>query len=255
MSDFKSDTTSTSLSDYASIPTGGIVQIAGPFSKYSVSQYETLGLLPCDGRSLNASSNSKFLNLYNVIGILYGGSGISAFNIPNLKTNKVSIVATSNTFYSNNTVGTMLSTVNHSHSVSATNNNFSMNAGNIDHSHNMNNAGPGNMVSDTAHSHSRAAGSGSIGSNVNKNGASGNAGGGLNGNHSHNVNVNSNSAAGGSNNHTHGAANHNIGNVVGGAVSHSHSSSVTPQANTSAASVTSSSFEIPYTNMLYFIRI
>jgi microcystin-dependent protein len=254
MSDFKSDTTSTSFSDYASIPTGGIVQIAGPFSKYSVSQYETLGLIPCDGRSLDASSNTQFLNLYNVIGTLYGGTGSSSFNLPNLKTNKVSIVATSNTFYSNNTVGTLLTTVNHSHSVSATNNNFSMNAGNIDHDHNVNNGGLGNMVSDTAHAHS-GSGSGSIGPNVNKNGPAGASGGGLNGNHSHNVNVNSNNPSGGSNNHTHGASNHNIGYVVGGAVSHTHSSSITPQANTSSAAVTSSSLEIPYANMLYFIRI
>jgi microcystin-dependent protein len=254
MSDFKSDTTSTSLSDYASIPTGGIVQIAGPFSKYSVSQYETLGLLPCDGRSLNASSNTKFLNLYNVIGTLYGGSGSSSFNIPNLKTNKVSIVATSNTFYSNNTVGTLVTTVNHSHSTSANNNSYSMNAGNIDHDHNVNNGGLGNMVSDTAHGHS-GSGSGSIGPNVNKNGPAGASGGGLNGNHSHNVNVNSNNADGGSNDHLHGASNHNIGYVVGGAVSHTHGASVTTAGNTSTASVTSSSLEIPYANMLYFIRI
>lgn len=254
MSDFKSDTTSTYLSDYASIPTGGIVQIAGPFSEYSVSQYETLGLLPCDGRSLDASSNAQFLNLYNVIGTLYGGSGSSSFNIPDLKTNKVSIVATSNTFYSNNTVGTILNTVDHSHSTSANNNNYSMNAGNIDHDHNVNNSGLGNMVSDTDHSHS-GSGSGSIGPNVNKNGPAGASGGGLNGNHTHNVNINSNNPSGGSNNHTHGASNHNIGYVVGGAVSHTHSASITLSANTSTASITSSSLEIPYANMLYFIRI
>lgn len=254
MSDFKSDITSTFLSEYASIPTGGIVQIAGPFSEYSVSQYETLGLLPCDGRSLNASASPQYTDLFGVIGVLYGGSGSASFNIPNLKTNKVSIVATSNTFYSNNTVGTVLGTVSHSHSTIVTSNNYSMNAGNIDHDHNVNNGGLGNMISDTAHGHS-GGGSGTIGPNVNKNGPAGASGGGLNGNHAHNVNVNSNNADGGSNNHTHGASNHNIGYVVGGAVSHTHSASVGTAANTSTASVTSSSLEIPYANMLYFIRI
>lgn len=254
MEDFKSDIIATSSSEYASLPTGAIVQIAGNFSKYSTTAYEDLGLLPCDGRSLNASSNTEYLNLYNVIGVLYGGSGSASFNVPNLKDYKVSIVGTSNTFYNTNTVGTRMSSLTHSHNTTATNNNYGMNAGNTDHYHNMYHNGAGNMYYDTAHAH-YGSGSGTIGANVNKYGAGGTSGGGLNGNHSHNVGVNSNGAAGGVNNHTHGASNHNIGNVINGAVSHTHTAEITTSGVSQSSTVNSSSLEIPYANMLYFIRI
>ena len=121
MVDFKSDTIDA-VSTYSYIPTGGIITIAGPYSEYSDSSYVTLGLIPCDGRSLNASTSPQYSSLFSVIGVLYGGSGSAAFNVPDLMTNKMTIVGTSSTFYNTNTVGTKLTSYNHSHPVSMSNN-------------------------------------------------------------------------------------------------------------------------------------
>lgn len=43
-----------------------------------------VGYLPCDGRILNASINTQYLNLFNAIGNTWGGSGFS-FNVPDLR--------------------------------------------------------------------------------------------------------------------------------------------------------------------------
>jgi microcystin-dependent protein len=254
MVDFKSDSIDAA-SSYSYIPTGGIVTIAGPFSEYSDTSYVTLGLIPCDGRSLNASASPQYASLFNVIGVLYGGSGSAAFNVPNLKDNKITIVGTSNTFYNTNTVGTRLTSYNHSHPVSMSNNSFNMNAANVTHSHNYNFNTIGNIIDDT-HSHAPSANVGSMGASQ-KNGPAGTAGGALVGNHTHNFGVNANSfnAVGGAN-HTHAAGiNGNSGNA--GDASHTHASSATSDANSSGNTIDGTAsfpISIPYANVLYFIK-
>lgn len=254
MADFKSDTIDA-VSTYSYIPTGGIVTIAGAYSEYSDSSYVTLGLIPCDGRTLNATLNSQYLPLYNVIGILYGGSGMGAFLVPNLTTNKMTIVGTSNTFYNTNTVGTTLTSYNHSHTVTMSNNNFSMNAANVTHSHNYNFNSIGN-ISDANHAHNPSANVGSMGGSQ-KNGPAGTAGGGLIGNHLHNFGVNANAfAAVGGADHTHAAGiNQNSGNA--GDASHTHASSATSAANSGSHTISGISpnpILVPYANVLYFIK-
>jgi len=254
MTDFKSDSIDT-ISEYSYIPTGGIITIGGAFSKYSDTSYVTLGLIPCDGRSLNASTSPQYAPLFSVIGTLYGGSGIASFQVPNLKDNKVSIVGTSNTFYNTNTVGTKLTSYTHGHSVSMSNNSFSMNAANVTHSHDYVFDSVGNIV-ENSHSHGTNSAAAAMGGSQ-KNGPAGTAGGGLIGNHVHNYSVNANiHAAANLTSHTHPTQRSgNSGNA--GDASHTHGSSANSSANSGSLTIDgSSSFPIgvPYANMIYFIK-
>jgi hypothetical protein len=254
MVDFKSDSIDAA-SSYSYIPTGGIITLAGPYSEYSDASYVTLGLIPCDGRSLNGSTSPEYSSLFSVIGVLYGGSGIASFQVPNLKDNKMTIVGTSSTFYNTNTVGTKLTSYNHSHPVSMSNNDFSMNAANVTHSHNYNFNAIGN-ISDATHAHNRTLAAGTMGGSQ-KNGPAGTAGGGLLGNHTHSFGVNANIFNGvGGADHTHaGGINGNSGNA--GDAGHTHSSSATSAGNSSGSTVdgtASNPISVPYANVLYFIK-
>jgi len=238
MVDFKSDSIDTS-SAYAYIPTGGIITLGGSFSEYSDTSYVTLGLIPCDGRTLNASASPQYTALFGVIGTLYGGSGSAYFQVPNLTSDKLSIVGTSNTFYNVNTVGTRVTSISHTHTVTATTNSFGINAGNTSHDHTLSYNDVGNVTGENAHGH----------------GPGGTAGGGLNGNHSHNVSLNANSLGDGyGNNHTHsGVLYHNTGYNT--AVSHTHSANITNSANTGSVTYSSpNALGVPYANVLYFIK-
>jgi microcystin-dependent protein len=254
MTNFKSDTIDA-VSTYSYIPTGGIITLAGSFSEYSDASYVTLGLIPCDGRTLNTSTNPEYSSLFSVIGTLYGGTGSTSFQVPNLKDNKMTIVGTSTTFYNTNTVGTTLTSYNHSHPVSMSNNDFNMNAAYITHSHDYSFNAIG-AISDDGHSHSPSANVGSMGGSQ-KNGPAGTAGGGLIGNHTHNFGVNANGfpLVGGAA-HTHAAANTgNSGNA--GDASHTHASSATSAANSSSDTISgtvANPLKVPYANMLYFIK-
>lgn len=253
MVDFKSDSIDTS-SSYAYIPTGGIITIGGPFSEYSDTSYISLGLIPCDGRTLNASTSPQYTSLFSVIGTLYGGSGSTSFQVPNLTSNKISIVGTSNTFYNVNTVGTRVASISHTHTNTAVDNNFQSNIGNTNHNHTVSHNDIGNMVSENGHGHNGVSSAGTIGPNVNKNGPAGTAGGGLNGNHAHNVTLNANAlAGGGGNNHIHsGVLSHNTGNTA--EVPHTHPASATIASTSSTSTYSSNALGFPYANVLYFIK-
>jgi hypothetical protein len=91
-----------------------------------------------------------------------------------------------------------------------------------------------------------------------KNGPAGTAGGGLLGNHIHTYSVNANIHAlvnGTNHRHDDAAINGNSGNA--GDASHTHASNATsnPLSSTDTASGTASfPLEIPYANVLYFIK-
>lgn len=251
MEKFKSDSIDASSSTYTSIPIGGIISIFGPYSKYSDSSYTSVGLIPCDGRVLNLSTNPEYSSLFGIIGVTYGGSGSASFNVPNLTSEKLHIKGKSNT----TSLGAKTTSTSHSHTLTATNNVFNFNNGNIDHDHTVSNNDIGNMTGEGQHAHPAVGGSGSIGSNVNKNGAAGTAGGGLNGNHTHNVGLNSNNAAYGlGNNHWHpGYAAGYMGYRSGGAVSHTHTVDSTMSASTNSTTFSDGGLA-PYQNVLYFIK-
>jgi len=256
MADFKSDSMDA-VSTYSYIPTGGIVTIAGEFSEYSDSSYVTLGLIPCDGRTLNGSTSLEYSNLFSVIGILYGGTGITSFLVPNLKTDKVAIVGTSATFHNVNTVGTKVTSVSHSHNTTATNNSFTLNNQNITHNHSVTWNSVGANSTSTAHTHNFASGSvGTVGPNVFKSGAAGAIGGGLNGNHTHNSDINAaNAIASGSTaSHEHTGAD-SLAMGANTADLHTHTSSLTTAGVTSSTTYSSANaLGVPYANVLYFIK-
>lgn len=257
MAYFESDKIdSTSL--YSYIPTGGIVTLAAPFAEYSDATYVSLGLIPCDGRVLNASTSPQYSNLFNVIGILYGGTGITSFNVPSLSTSKVAIVGTSATFHTVNTVGTRVTSIAHDHTITATNNSFTLNNQNVTHDHTVTWNAVGNNTTDTSHTHTFASGSvGVVGPNVFKNGPAGVSGGGLNGNHTHNSDITSaSSLTGGSTAaHTHTPASAlSLGMGANTATLHSHTSSITSATLTSSNTYSSADIGVPYANVLYFIK-
>ena len=61
----------------ALVPTG----VINPFAGSSAPT----GWLLCFGQSLNATANPEYAALWGVIGTTYGGSGITAFNVPDLR--------------------------------------------------------------------------------------------------------------------------------------------------------------------------
>lgn len=58
-------------------PTGTVESFAGSSAP--------TGWLLCHGQSLNATSNPQYADLWGVLGTTYGGSGITAFNLPDLR--------------------------------------------------------------------------------------------------------------------------------------------------------------------------
>lgn len=59
------------------MPTGTIMDYAGATAPD--------GFLLCYGQSLNAASSPEYADLYAIIGTTYGGTGITAFNVPDLR--------------------------------------------------------------------------------------------------------------------------------------------------------------------------
>lgn len=59
------------------IPVGTVQSFAGSTAP--------TGWLLCYGQSLNATSNPQYADLWSVLGTTYGGSSITAFNVPDLR--------------------------------------------------------------------------------------------------------------------------------------------------------------------------
>ena len=131
--------------------------------------------------------------------------------------------------------------------------NFSMNASNVTHDHNytFNSIG---AISDANHAHNALSPAGSMGASQ-KNGPAGTSGGALLGNHTHTYNTNANIFTGvGGAAHSHAAAiNGNSG--LAGDASHTHTSYVQAASTSSNIAVDGiSGLDVPYANMLYFIK-
>ena len=258
MENFKSENIDTEITN-SFIPTGGIVTKVGAFSEYSNSEFTDVGLIPCDGRSLNTY---EYSNLHMVIGNIYGGSAfqdgitnvpssVATFNLPNLSGSKLftshpdteSVGSTTirsghthSAFSSSSTpnVNIATNTDSYTHYHSAT-----FNTGNQVTNHDTHNAGGFGAASGAPTSGLRAKADGNVGAasvghthstfNVSPGGASAAS---LNANHAHNnptINTNSSTLAEGS---------------------HSHNASF----GSTSTSGTSSSFAPPHYNVLYFIK-
>jgi hypothetical protein len=258
MENFKSDNIDTEVTN-SFIPVGGIVTKVGSFSEYSNSEFIDVGLIPCDGRSLNTY---EYRNLHAIIGNIYGGSSfqdgitnvpssVATFNLPNLSDIKLftshpntelvgsTTISSGHThlaFSSSSTpsVNAATNTDSYTHSHGAT-----FNTGNQVTNHDGHNAGGFGAASGAPTSGLRSKASGNLTAasvghthntfNVNPGGVSAAS---LNANHAHNnptINTNSSTIAEGS---------------------HSHTTTF----NSTSTSGTSSSFAPPHYSVLYFIR-
>lgn len=253
MADFKSDKVDA-VSTNAYLPTGAVVMLGGLFSKYSDSYYTGLGLVPCDGRSLDGVS-SIYSNLWAVIGTTFGGTGQSSFQVPNLTSVKKSVIGTSTTY----TRGSTTNTSSHGHSATL---NYNSNNSDETHSHGGSVA-VGNVLTSNNHDHNFAATAVTIGTNTNATNyatsGSGNQSALVPGSHNHAVSVSAfnTDGRGTEGSHSHGtAASGNTGNNTT-TTTHSHAvSSVTATFPTNTFDGTAANpLETPYANVLYFIRI
>lgn len=254
MADFKSDNVDTA-STFAYLPTGAVIMLAGPFSDYSDAYYTNLGLVPCDGRSLNGVS-SIYSNLWAIIGVTFGGTGQSSFQVPNLTSVKKSVIGTSATF----TRGSTTNTSSHGHSATL---NYNSNNSNEAHSHNGS-ANIGNVSTSNTHRHNLAAFTFSVGTNTNATNYS-TAGTGsqtalVPGSHNHRVDFNAHNTddRGTEGAHTHGGT-ASTGTILANnaTTTHAHAvSNVTATFPTKTfTGAAASPLETPYANVLYFIRI
>ncbi len=253
MADFKSDNVDAA-STSAYLPTGAVIMLGGAFSKYSDSYYTNLGLVPCDGRSLNVVS-SNYSNLWAVIGTTFGVTGQSSFQVPNLNSVKKSVIGTSGTYAR----GSSTNTSSHGHTATL---NYNANNADETHSH-AGNVNIGNVLTSNGHSHNFGAQNRSIGTNTNATNYStagtGNQTALVPGSHNHAVLINAfnTDSRGTEGAHTHaGSASGNSGNNTT-VTTHSHSvGSITATFPTDTFDGTASNpLETPYANVLYFIRI
>ena len=102
------------------------------------------GWMNCEGQTLNSVSSPQYANLYSAIGITYGGSGASSFNLPDLRL-RVPIGAGTGAGLSARTRGNSLGSNTHSLSSTQT--------GLRGHGHTKTETAHGHSVATDSHSH------------------------------------------------------------------------------------------------------
>jgi len=256
----------TLLSLNAFIPTGTLTMKA--VSPSALSDYDTdakcisAGFVPCDGRTLNAATYKNYQDLFDVVGNLYGGTNNTNFKVPDLRTSRRYIYGQSTAvsgIYTPSFSANTTNTVTHSHSVNGMSGenlntnaanisagiggshsqtvNYSTGASNATHSHSVNYTMPGFTVGQA------------LGTTLTKADGTGTAAGAA---HTHTFNATGLSSSTSTENMYHG---HTEADASGGTTSYSeatHSHTIS-SANVSIPS--SSAIDIPYINVLYFIKI
>jgi hypothetical protein len=254
MADFKSDYIDTVVSSNSYLPTGVIVQLAGPYSQIQTPNKELWvadGLLPCDG---SAYLITAYQDLYDVITTLYNTSdgqttpAAGYFRVPRLHTNKLSLAMPNVSI-----AGTVTNSTNHTHTFTEP----SWNAGASFHNHSHNVvANTSSTATMNAHNHAIAADFtfNSTAPNSVTNAADGSQTQTL-GNHSHTVTGNSSNITTVSVNTA--AHEHNINTANTGAQiessSHTHASTNNAQTIVSKT-LENNPYPVPYANVLYFIK-
>ncbi len=261
MADFKSDYIDTVASSNSYLPTGVIVQIAGPYSEIQTPKKELWiekGLIPCDG---TAYPIITYQALYDVITTLYSTSdGQTApaagyFRVPRLHTSKLSLGMPNVSI-----AGTVTNSTNHTHT--ATQPSWSAVDSTHDHTHNVA-AAAATTATMNAHNHpinadftfnSTAPNSVSLASDGTQTQTLGN--------HSHTVTANSSNITTVSVNtsaHGHSINTANTGVQVnptnGAALSSSHGHNSTNNSQTVVSKTFNNNpYPVPYANVLYFIK-
>ena len=260
------DGVDTASSTNSYIPTGSLIIKATPPS--ALLNYDTdaeciaVGIIPCDGRTLNAATYASYQNLFNIIGNIYGGTNNTNFKVPDLRTSRRYIYGqsvVSGGIYTPSLSANTTNSVTHSHSVNG-----------------MSGESLSTNATAGSHYHSCSPGGGDVRPNAGELGYT----------HSHSVNYNiaafatgqalgttltkadgTGTAAGAAHTHTSNSSNY-ASNSSDSGLGHGHdtgtagnSSTYTEATHThsipsSNASIpTSSAIDIPYINMLYFIKI
>ena len=256
----------TKLTTNSYIPTGLLIMKAS--SAAALTNYDTdakclaAGLIPCDGRTINASTSTQYQALYNVIGNIYGGTNNTDFKVPDLRTSRRYIYGqsvVSGGIYTPSLSANTTNSVTHSHSVNG-----------------MSGESLSTNATAGSHYHSCSPGGGDVRPNAGELGYV----------HSHSVNYNiaaftvgqalgttltkadgTGTAAGAAHTHTSNSSNY-ASNSSDSGTGHGHdtgtagnSSTYTEETHTHSipsSNVTipvSSALDIPYVNMLYFIKI
>lgn len=99
------------------IPTGTIISypIAMNLTTFGLQNRYVL----CDGSSLNATTNPKYFNLWKVIGTTFGGTGVTAFSLPNLQGTVLKGAGTKTVTQTNNSNAGGTQSVAHTATISA----------------------------------------------------------------------------------------------------------------------------------------
>ena len=244
------------------IPTGALMMKASTASlltSYATdAQCIAAGYVPCDGRTLNASTFPIYQSLFNIIGNIYGGTDNTNFTVPNLRTSRrylygqpTAVSAIYTPSFSANTVNA----VTHSHgSTGTTGESLLTNAVAGSHTHAGNS---GNTDTGTSpHNHTAAFNiaafttGGGAGTTLTKADGTGTAAGAA---HTHTASARDYSVtpltSGG------GGANHSHTSAAGTSSSHTEPTHTHTVASTNVSIPISTGFEIPYISVLYFIKI
>lgn len=243
------------------IPTGILIIKASAAS--ALSNYDTdakcidAGIIPCDGRALNASTFTEYQALFNVIGNIYGGTNNTNFLVPNLRTSRRYIYGQSTAvsgIYTPSLSANTTNSVTHSHTVNAmSGESLSTNAVAGTHLHNT---FSGNLPNSVSSNHSHYANfnvpgfttGGGAGTTLTKSDGTGTAAGAA---HTHTSNPSNVAANSSENSLGHGHA----GRSAQGTDSHSEPTHTHTISSSNVSVPVSSGIDIPYVNMLYFIKI
>ena len=244
-------------SSNAIIPTGALIMKAIPPS--ALTDYDTdaecisAGFIPCDGRALNASTYSAYQNLFDIIGNIYGGTNNTNFIVPDLRTSRRYIYGkgtASGGVYTPSFSANTTNSVTHSHSLVTSTGNLATNNvsgnhtyavgygiadGGVSHYHNANANYPGLNATNA------------VGTTLTKSDGTGTAAGAAHGHSTGAFGTNSNSGNGGT---THNHSNGGLYLSDYSEPTHTHSIS-----SPSVSIPNSSSIDIPYINVIYFIKI
>jgi microcystin-dependent protein len=211
---------------------------------------------------LNAATYASYQNLFNIIGNIYGGTNNTNFKVPDLRTSRRYIYGqsvVSGGIYTPSLSANTTNSVTHSHSVNGmSGENLNTNAANISagiggsHSQTVNYS---TGASNATHSHSVdytmpgfTVGQG-LGTTLSKSDGTGTAAGAA---HTHTFNATAQSSSTSSENMYHG---HSEGDASGGTTSYSEATHSHTISSANVSIPVSSAIDIPYVNMLYFIKI
>jgi microcystin-dependent protein len=239
------------------IPVGSLMMKASAPS--ALSNYDTdakclnLGYIPCDGRTLNAVTYKAYQDLFDVIGNLYGGTNNSNFKVPDLRTSRRYVYgqpsATSG-IYTPSLSANTTNAVTHSHTAITSSTSISTNGTAETHTHStsysFNNGGSDNHNHTFNSTMPGLSATNAVGTTLTKADGTGTAAGAA---HGHSTGAFNTSAGGGNGglDHAHSGS--------GTSGSHSQPTHTHTVGSVSITTPNSAGIDIPYINVLYFIKI